>query len=176
MAKGYELHQARMMALQGMGKDLAATFPSARGWFDRANAALGYDLAAICFNGPDAELTKTENAQPGIFLVSWVALQLLQERVPALRFDATAGLSLGEFTALTAAGALSFENGLRVVRQRGRFDADALVLGPRLCHPALTADRHLDGTAGTELDGVRQQVLGHLAQAGGRPAPDHRPL
>lgn len=109
----------------GMGKDLAATFPSARGWFDRANAALGYDLAAICFNGPDAELTKTENAQPGIFLVSWVALQLLQERVPALRFDATAGLSLGEFTALTAAGALSFENGLRVVRQRGRFMQEA---------------------------------------------------
>ena len=91
----------------GMGKDLAAAFPSARGWFDRANAALGYDLAAICFHGPDAELTKTENAQPGIFLVSWVALQLLQERVPALKFEATAGLSLGEFTALTAAGAHS---------------------------------------------------------------------
>lgn len=109
----------------GMGKDLAATFPSARGWFERANAALGYDLAAICFNGPDAELTKTENAQPGIFLVSWVALQLLQERVPALKFEATAGLSLGEFTALTAAGALSFEDGLRVVRQRGRFMQEA---------------------------------------------------
>ena len=109
----------------GMGKDLAAAFPSARGWFDRANAALGYDLAAICFNGPDAELTKTENAQPGIFLVSWVALQLLQERVPALKFEATAGLSLGEFTALTAAGALSFEDGLRVVRQRGRFMQEA---------------------------------------------------
>jgi [acyl-carrier-protein] S-malonyltransferase len=109
----------------GMGKDLAATFPSARGWFDRANAALGYDLAAICFNGPDAELTKTENAQPGIFLVSWVALQLLQERVPGLKFEATARLSLGEFTALTAAGALSFEDGLRVVRQRGRFMQEA---------------------------------------------------
>ena len=105
----------------GMGKDLAAAFPSAKAWFDRANAALGYDLASICFNGPEAELTKTENAQPGIFLVSWVAFQLLKERVPALRFDATAGLSLGEFTALTAAGAISFEDGLRVVRQRGRF-------------------------------------------------------
>ncbi len=108
-----------------MGKDFAAMFPAARDWFDRANAALGYDLAAICFNGPDAELTKTENAQPGIFLVSWVALQLLQERVPALKFEATAGLSLGEFTALTAAGALSFEDGLRVVRQRGRFMQEA---------------------------------------------------
>jgi [acyl-carrier-protein] S-malonyltransferase len=109
----------------GMGKDLAAGFPSAQAWFDRANAALGYDLAAICFNGSDAELTKTENAQPGIYLVSWVALQLLQERVPGLKFEATAGLSLGEFTALTAAGTMSFADGLRVVRQRGRFMQEA---------------------------------------------------
>ena len=109
----------------GMGQDLAAAFPSAKAWFDRANAALGYDLASICFNGPEPELTKTENAQPGIFLVSWVAFQLLQERVPTLKFDAAAGLSLGEFTALTAAGAMSFEDGLRVVRQRGRFMQEA---------------------------------------------------
>jgi [acyl-carrier-protein] S-malonyltransferase len=105
----------------GMGKDLAEAFPSAKGWFDRANAALGYDLAGICFNGPDPELTKTEDAQPGIFLVSWVAFELLKEKVPSLRFDGAAGLSLGEFTALTAAGAMSFEDGLRIVRQRGRF-------------------------------------------------------
>ena len=109
----------------GMGKDFAATFPSAKAWFDRANAALGYDLAAVCFSGPDAELTKTENAQPGIFLVSWVAFELLKERVPALKFEAAAGLSLGEFTALTAAGAMSFEDGLRVVRQRGLFMQEA---------------------------------------------------
>jgi [acyl-carrier-protein] S-malonyltransferase len=128
----------------GMGKDLAAAFPSAKAWFDRANAALGYDLASICFNGPEPELTKTENAQPGIFLVSWVAFQLLKERVGVqsrngrdcsaadtlkrelqLKFDATAGLSLGEFTALTAAGAMSFEDGLRVVRRRGRFMQEA---------------------------------------------------
>ena len=125
----------------GMGKDLAERFPSAKAWFDRANAALGYDLASICFNGPEPELTKTENAQPGIFLVSWVAFQLLKERVGVqalacstadtlkrelqLKFDATAGLSLGEFTALTAAGAMSFEDGLRVVRQRGRFMQEA---------------------------------------------------
>ena len=57
--------------------------------------------------------------------MSWVALQLLKERVPALKFEATAGLSLGEFTALTAAGAMSFEDGLRVVRQRGRFMQEA---------------------------------------------------
>ncbi len=109
----------------GMGKDLAEKFPSARRWFDRANAALGYDLAGICFHGPEAELTKTENAQPGIFLGSWVALELLREQVPSLKFDATAGLSLGEFTALTAAGVMTFEDGLQVVRLRGRFMQEA---------------------------------------------------
>jgi [acyl-carrier-protein] S-malonyltransferase len=109
----------------GMGRDLSATFPSAKAWFERANNALGYDLTSICFNGPEAELTRTENAQPGIFLVSWIAFQLLKEKVPALEFQAAAGLSLGEFTALTAAGVMSFEDGLQVVRQRGRFMQEA---------------------------------------------------
>lgn len=109
----------------GMGRDLAEQFPTAKTWFDKANAALGYDLAKICFEGPEADLTKTENAQPGIFLVSWVAFELLRERVPGLKFEATAGLSLGEFTALTAAGATSFEHGIKVVQQRGRFMQEA---------------------------------------------------
>lgn len=109
----------------GMGKDLAEKFPSARAWFDRANAVLGYDLASVCFHGPEPELTRTENAQPGIFLVGWIALQLLKEQSPSLEFHAAAGLSLGEFTALAAAGAMSFEDGLRVVRQRGRFMQEA---------------------------------------------------
>jgi [acyl-carrier-protein] S-malonyltransferase len=109
----------------GMGKDLAEKYPAARAWFDRANRALGYDLASICFDGPEAELTKTENAQPGIFLVSWVAFELLRERLPKLSFAATAGLSLGEFTALTAAGVMGFEEGLKIVRQRGRFMQEA---------------------------------------------------
>jgi [acyl-carrier-protein] S-malonyltransferase len=109
----------------GMGKDLAEQYPSARRWFDQANPALGYDLAGICFQGPEAELTKTENAQPGIFLASWVAFDLLRERVPGLGFEAVAGLSLGEFTALSAAGVMSFEDGLKVVRLRGRFMQEA---------------------------------------------------
>ena len=109
----------------GMGKDLAAEFPLARALFDRANACLGYDLARICFEGPETELTRTENAQPGIFLVGWIAFELLRERVPGLAFEATAGLSLGEFTALAAAGAMGFEDGLQVVRQRGRFMQEA---------------------------------------------------
>ena len=125
MSKTALLFAGQGAQVVGMGKDLAEKFPTAKAWFDRANAAVGYDLAGVCFNGPEAELTKTENAQPGIFLVSWVAFQLLKEQVPNLKFEATAGLSLGEFTALTAAGALSFEDGLRVVRQRGRFMQEA---------------------------------------------------
>jgi len=109
----------------GMGKDLAESFPTARKLFDRADEVLGYELSRICFEGPEAELTATENAQPGIYLVSWVALELLKEKAPGLSFDATAGLSLGEFTALAAAGAVSFEDGLKVVRLRGRFMQEA---------------------------------------------------
>jgi len=109
----------------GMGRDFAGSIPSARRLFDQALQVLEFDLTAICFGGPDAELTKTENAQPGIYLVSWVAFQVLCERVPGLEFQATAGLSLGEFTALVAAGAMSFEDGLQVVRQRGRFMQEA---------------------------------------------------
>ena len=125
MSKTALLFAGQGAQVVGMGKDLAERFPSAKTWFDRANAALGYDLAKICLNGPDAELTKTENAQPGIFLVSWVCFELLKEKIPDLKFDATAGLSLGEFTALTAAGVMSFEDGLRVVRQRGKFMQEA---------------------------------------------------
>src|SRR5437867_3379864 len=109
----------------GMGRDLAQQFPSARKWFDQANGLLGFDLARVCFEGPEAELTKTENAQPGIFLVGWIAFELLKERVPGLQFHAAAGLSLGEFTALAAAGALTFADALQIVRQRGRFMQEA---------------------------------------------------
>jgi [acyl-carrier-protein] S-malonyltransferase len=139
MSKTALLFAGQGAQVVGMGKDLAEKFPGAKAWFDRANTALGYDLAGICFNGPEADLTKTENAQPGIFLVSWVCFQLLKEQVQSLKskaqshgavdvaldFQATAGLSLGEFTALTAAGAMSFEDGLRVVRQRGKFMQEA---------------------------------------------------
>ena len=125
MSKTALLFAGQGAQVVGMGKDLAEKFPTAQSWFERANTALGYDLTAICFTGPEAELTKTEHAQPGIFLASWVAFQLLKESVPNLAFDATAGLSLGEFTALTAAGTFSFEDGLRLVRQRGKFMQEA---------------------------------------------------
>jgi [acyl-carrier-protein] S-malonyltransferase len=105
----------------GMGKSFSDGSALARQWFERANATLGYDLGRICFEGPEAELTKTEHAQPGIFLVGWIAFELLKEKMPTFACDATAGLSLGEFTALAAAGVLSFEDALRVVRRRGQL-------------------------------------------------------
>ena len=108
----------------GMGKDLAAASPAARQVFDQANAALGFDLARICFDGPEAELTKTDNAQPAIFTASIACLEALRAELggqgKTLEFAATAGLSLGEFTAHVAAGTMSFEDGLRLVRLRGQ--------------------------------------------------------
>src|SRR6478735_3183939 len=104
MSKTAILFAGQGAQIVGMGKDLASGFSTAKTWFDQANDLLGYDLSRICFAGPESELIKTEHAQPGIYLVGWIALQLLKERMPAFAFQATAGLSLGEFTALAPAG------------------------------------------------------------------------
>jgi [acyl-carrier-protein] S-malonyltransferase len=112
----------------GMGRDLADSFPTARACFDRSRSVLGGDLPSICFHGPEQELTRTENAQPAIFLTSWAALLLLKENLPEFSFQATAGLSLGELTALAAAGVFSFDDGLKLARQRGRFMQEACEL------------------------------------------------
>jgi [acyl-carrier-protein] S-malonyltransferase len=111
----------------GMGKDFCEHFPKARTLFESANRILGFDLQQTCITGPENELTLTANAQPAIFLVSWIAFQLLRDHLPesALHVDAMAGLSLGEITALAAAGTMSFEEGLRLVRARGEFMQEA---------------------------------------------------
>lgn len=108
----------------GMGRDLAASWPDCRALFDKANEVLGYDLAAIVFNGPMAELTKTNHCQPAIFVVSAACLEAWKKtgvEPPA----AAAGLSLGEWTALYAAGCLSFEDTVRVLAARGRLMQEA---------------------------------------------------
>ncbi|MDL5053651.1 ACP S-malonyltransferase [Oscillatoria laete-virens NRMC-F 0139] len=105
----------------GMGRELAEQFAEAREVFERADAVLERKLSTICFDGPEGELTKTSNCQPGIFTHSMAALALLRKNKPDLAIAACAGLSLGEFTAHTAAGTFSFEDGLRLVGQRGRF-------------------------------------------------------
>jgi len=158
MSKTALLFAGQGAQVVGMGKDLARQFASARAWFDRAQSTLGYDLGAVCFHGPEAELTRTENAQPAVFLLGWVAFQLLKERMPALEFQAAAGLSLGEFTALTAAGAMSFEDGLRLVRQRGRFMQEAC----EATHGGMAAVTGLDEAATREVCRQAGVVLANL--------------
>jgi [acyl-carrier-protein] S-malonyltransferase len=109
----------------GMGRDLCDRYDVCRHLFARANTALGRDLQQICFAGPENILTQTDNAQPGIFLTSFACLEALKSQIPDLHYEATAGLSLGEFTALTAAGVMSFQDGLKIVQARGRFMQEA---------------------------------------------------
>lgn len=102
----------------GMAKDLYETVPSAKKIFDQASQILGYSLTDLCFNGPEDKLTRTCYAQPAIFTTSMAALQLIQERFPEMKASFFAGLSLGEFSALAAAGSITFEDGLRLVQKR----------------------------------------------------------
>ena len=92
----------------GMGKDFAEADADVMGFFDTANAVLGFDLKKICFKGPAEELTKSNVCQPAIFVVSYAAYTLLQKRRPTA-FAAAAGLSLGDWSALCAAGVLDFD-------------------------------------------------------------------
>ena len=109
----------------GMGRDLCEKYDVCRQLFAHANEVLGRDIQKICFEGPVDVLTKTDNAQPAIFLTSLACLAALKSQVPDLAFDATAGLSLGEFIALAAADVVTFDDGLRMVQSRGRFMQEA---------------------------------------------------
>ena len=104
----------------GMGRDLYDAFPECKALFDKANEVLGYDIAAICFDGPEDELKKSHNTQPAIFTVSAAAFEALKLKKP-MEFDFAAGHSLGEWGALYAAGVISFEDTLRVLKARGEF-------------------------------------------------------
>lgn len=109
----------------GMGKDLAAEFPAAAALFEKADSILGYPLSRIAFEGPAEELTKTSVCQPALYVHGLACLAVLKEKFPALEFHATAGLSLGEFTAHAAAGTFDFETGLRLVDKRARAMQEA---------------------------------------------------
>ena len=105
----------------GMGQQLCESLPAARQLFDEAATILGYDLLEICVRGPKEKLDSTAVSQPAIYVASLAALESLRAKEPGVEADciATAGLSLGEFTALAFAGALSFADGLRLVKTRG---------------------------------------------------------
>ncbi len=111
----------------GMGKDFYDHVPEARQLFEEANEVLGYDLASICFNGPDETLRLTENTQPALLIHSTMALNILREN--GINSVLAAGHSLGEFSALVAAGALEFKDAVRLVRLRGQFMQAAVPVG-----------------------------------------------
>lgn len=105
----------------GMARELVTNVPAAKAMFDQASEVLGYDLAELCISGPAESLNTTDHSQPAIFVASLAALEALRQENADLveSCSATAGLSLGEYTALVFAGVLTFEDGLRVVQQRG---------------------------------------------------------
>ncbi|MEN6309866.1 MAG: ACP S-malonyltransferase [Anaerohalosphaeraceae bacterium] len=106
--------------LVGMGADIAAAFPKTTALFDKACQIVGFDLKSLCFQGPEDKLNSTEISQPAIFTVSAALLDLVREKAPALTPQVTAGLSMGEYTALYAAGLMSFEDALKLVLKRGQ--------------------------------------------------------
>src|SRR5438045_9537603 len=105
-----------------MGRQLVESTPQAKEVFERVDAILGYDLLAVCLDGPAEKLDSTVYSQPALFVCSLAALEWLKANKPDVYAgcQAAAGLSLGEYTALVFAGVMSFEDGLRVVQERGR--------------------------------------------------------
>src|SRR5664279_1194118 len=112
----------------GMGKDVAAAFPAARRVFDDIDAALGFPISQLCFEGPDDQLKLTENTQPAILAVSSAIHAVLEER-GATRRDVVAGHSLGEYSAIVSVGGLTPADAATIVRMRGRFMQEATPVG-----------------------------------------------
>lgn len=114
----------------GMGKDLAAQYPIAKQTFEEADSILGFSLSTLMWDGPDTELNDTVNTQPALYVHSLAAFRTFSHLFPDLKPASLAGHSLGELSALAASGALSFEDGLRLVRKRGELMKHAGTLAP----------------------------------------------
>lgn len=114
----------------GMGKSLAGEFPETKKLFDEADSILGVSLSSLMWNGPEADLNDTVNTQPALFLHSIASFQTFTRLFPGFEPDSVAGHSLGELSALAAAGTLSFADGLRLVRKRGELMKRAGELAP----------------------------------------------
>lgn len=109
----------------GMGRDFAAAYPVARQTFEQADDLLGFPLSRLCFEGPEDELNQTLNTQPALYVCCIATLRALQQERPDAVPAFAAGHSFGEITALAAVGALAFEDGLRLTRERGRAMTEA---------------------------------------------------
>lgn len=129
-----------------MGKDLAKKFPAARQVFEEADAALGFALSELCFNGPPELLQLTENTQPAILCVSIAALRAMESEGFA-KPDFVAGHSLGEYSALVAAGSLSLVDAVKTVRARGRYMQEAQSVGTGAMAAILGVDLSVIETA-----------------------------
>ncbi|MBI2441495.1 MAG: ACP S-malonyltransferase [Lentisphaerae bacterium] len=105
----------------GMGRDLAAAYPECKALYTKASDVLGYDLARLCWEGPESELQKSTYCQPAVFVTSAACWLALQRERKTLAIHSTGGLSLGEWTALWLAGVVSFEDALRILQARGEF-------------------------------------------------------
>ena len=150
----------------GMGRDLVDAFPEAKAVFDAATEVLGFDLPKLCFEGPMEELTETRNAQPAILLHSVAVATVLRERLGFVP-DFVAGHSLGEFSAAAAAGSLSADDALRVVRRRGElmWDAGQQVPGTMAAVMGLEPDAIQDVLEGVDAGRVVLANLNSPAQS-----------
>jgi [acyl-carrier-protein] S-malonyltransferase len=127
MSKTAFLFPGQGSQFAGMGRTLAEAFPVAKQTFEEADAALGFSLSRMCFEGPEEDLKLTENTQPALVAVATAAFRVLEGH--GLRPDYVAGHSLGEYSALVAAGSLPFSDALRLVRKRGQFMQQAVPQG-----------------------------------------------
>lgn len=127
MSKLAFLFPGQASQYSGMGRDLAANFPESRAVFEEADNTLGFAISKLCFEGSDDDLKLTENTQPAILTVSVAAYRALESR--GITPDFVAGHSLGEYSALVAAGALDFASAVKLVRQRGRYMQEAVPAG-----------------------------------------------
>ncbi len=123
----------------GMAKDFIENFSESKEVFEAASDVLGYDLIQLCLNGPIEELNRTENTQPALLAASIAILRPLERR--GLAAEATAGHSLGEYTAITAAGGFELKDALALVRKRGRFMQEAVPVGTGLMAAILGMER-----------------------------------
>ena len=161
-----------------MCKSIYDKYPCAKSLFDRASEILGDDLAKLCFEGPKELLDSTVNSQPALFVSALAALEMLKEVKPDLVASAThtAGLSLGEYTALVFAGALTFEDGLRVVRRRGQVMQESADRRPSGMASLLMLEREKVQAICDEASAVGQVSIanflcpGNLVISGEKPA------